>query len=252
MNNTLLSRGILPLMDSRSDHLIGLSTARFSLQDFQDRLDSTTMGPKTFKLLSHSGRDATHRDTFYVDDSQTGKRFHAEPVSLAEVVLPHDRCESVFSYNRSCEHLLNFNRAAEAMHRGASFLTQVSRTTASGEPENLRLNFGPVLLTTLRPWDESDFSRGVREYQIPVFTVTFGITEEGLRETFTSAEADMDRTLRTGFAIMIASVAAVFAILAAVSWFVAMSVAIPVAELYNAVSDINRYEQCRLVTFCSS
>ena len=216
------------------------------MDEVWEKLVDTELGQGSFKIVSRSGYGTPYRDTFHIIGNPGNPGFPmsddqpSEGDSLAAVVLPYDQCDNIFEFSPSCEYLATFNRVVKAVHRGSYSFTQFTRTGPSGQPERVNLNFAPVLVTSLKPLNSSDFSRGTEDSRDPVFTVSFGQTERGVMETFNSIADALEDTLRKGMAYLVAAVVVAFLVVLVVSWVMAESVAIPVAQLCTFVTSINR------------
>lgn len=242
------SRALLPLINPSVEgggEFIGNTIVRFSLQEAWDIIDKTEWDKGFFRIISQSGKLVEPNDVIYLADNPfqpgTPVTTPRTNVSLAQVLLPNDRCDNVFEYSQSCEYLARFHRVVQGVQRGSFGYTQFRRTGADGRQEVVNYNFSPVTLTSLEPVNASDFSRGVRDVPMPIFSVSFGQTEEGIRKSFISVSEEIDKTLRVSLIVMIVIVSITFCLVVYVSWGVALSVSVPVAQLCALVTRINRY-----------
>ena len=243
-NPTLLSHGVLPLSDLASSHFIGQTSVTFPVEQIWSHLESTLLGENAFNVLIRLGSVVGPNDTTAMSgctNDPADKQSSNAVDSLAHMMLPHDECtDDIFDYGVSCNHLAKFNRITRAVHRGAFGRTQFNRSSTSGEIELVNFNFAPVLATGLRAINASDFSRGTREFQTPIFAVGLGQADKDVIETFTSVHVELRATLKQALFVLIGVVIAAFAVVVVVSGTVTLSVSVPVAQLSTLVTSINR------------
>ena len=245
-NPERLSRGVLPLIDPSSGEFLGQTEIKFSMEHIWRAIDDTALADKVFKILSNAGHVTSHLDTLYISGNPGNPGSPPSPESaqegdaLARVLMPYDECDNVFEYTESCKLLANFQRIVSAIHRGAFSWTHFNRTSRDGTTEEVAFAFAPVLLPGYRPVDPSDFSRGTLEQQAPVFALSFGQKQQDIVDTFISVHDELAKTLQRSMGVLIAVAVATLAVVLVVTYFMTLSVTIPVTQLYALVTSINQ------------
>ena len=229
----------LPLVDSRSNEFFGETMLQFSLEVIEDILgmNRSPLESGGFHLMLAIGENAPSEDVLYAPDFDVGD----DPISSQRTLLPNDECSSVFEFSQGCVNLERFQNAKQHMQTGGSALTSFTRTTPqSGLSESVSFAYAPVFVTSYRPTDASDLSRGVRAYSNPVWSIATGQTDVGLQLTFASVQSALDSAIaRFVIVLVIVSVVA-FAILIPISAWISMSITVPVTQLCAVVADVNR------------
>ena len=245
-NPERLSRGVLPLIDPSSGEFVGQTEMRFSIEHIWREIDDTLLADKAFKILSNAGHVTSPFDTLYISGNpgNPGAPLTSESAkegdSLARVLMPYDKCDNVFEYTESCKLLAKFQRIVSAIHRGAFSWTRFHRTSHDGNIEEIAIAFAPVLLPGYRPVDPSDFSRGSLEQQQPVFSLLFAQRQDDIIDTFVSVHDELAKTLQRSMGVLIAvAISTLVAVLVA-TYFLTLSVSIPVTQLYALVTSINQ------------
>ena len=245
-NPEKLSRGVLPLIDPSSGELVGQTELTFSMEHIWREVDDTVLADKAFKILSDAGEVASPHDTLYISGnpghpgSPPTSKSAKEGDSLARVLMPYDQCDSIFEYTESCKLLANFQRIVSAVHRGTFSWTRFNRTSHEGTTEEVAFVFAPVLLPGYRPVDPSDFSRGTLEQQAPVFALSFGQKQDDIVDTFISVHDELAKTLQRSMGVLVAVATATLVVVLVVTYFMTLSVSIPVTQLYALVTNINQ------------
>ena len=240
-NREVQSRALLPLIDPRTGELVAHNHVRISLRQLWEVLeDQTNLGAESFRLVSRAGAEANGDDdliqlwedplTYTMSEKQLAG------IPLAEVVLPLDGC----SENPSKPQCRDFAQIVDAIHKGKTEQRQFIRTGLSRQDELINFNFAPIELTSYRPVNASDFSRGTYAYTRPVFALAFAQTEEAVLNSFSSVSSEISRTQDNSLIAMSIVMLLAIVVVVIVSWFVALSIAIPVAQLCELVTMINR------------
>lgn len=228
-----------PLIDTRTDEVIGISMARLQGQQLLVALseEMTPLGVGSFRVMTAAGDRARELDVLVAP----GFTFGDDPVSTSEILLPNDSCDK-FDASSSCRNVLDFSQIVEDMHAGGTDLQTFTRTSnTTGAPEMVSLTYAPVSVQSYRPIDPSDFSRGVRGYTSNVFSVALGSTEEGIALTFLSAQEALNGTLRRFVMSLLIILVVSLVVLVPVSAWISMSIAVPVTQLCQLVTHVNRY-----------
>ena len=242
-NPERLSRGVLPLIDPSSGEFVGQTEMRFSMEHIWRVIEDTLLGDKAFKMLLNAGKVKSPLDVVYVA-GHTGSPLSSETIdagaSLASVLMPYDQCDNVFEYTESCNLLARFQRIASAIHDGFFSWTSFRRTSRDGNIEEVAFAFSPVILPGFRPVDPSDFSRGTLEQQKPILAVAFGQEQDDIFDTFVSVRDELASTLGRSMGLLIVVAVATLVVVCVVTYFMTLSVSIPVTQLYALVTSINQ------------
>ena len=234
------AHGALPLMDARTRKMIGLTAVQVPLDRIIADLDDTSIGAQHYKILS---KISSPRDNIVLTDSPDGP-LSGSPSgpghSLQEVLLPYDQCDNATESQTSCNNLQMFQELETRMRQGRVGGTTFARTGSNGLQQTVHYGYFPVLLPSLRPIDPSNFSRGTTFYFTPVWAVSLAQTADGIKADFESIGVKLDTVTQRGLTVLISLLAAAMIVVAFVSWFLAMSVSIPVAQLLTVLQVINR------------
>ena len=238
-----LSHGTLPLIDTKTRRFIGLSSVQFPLDGIIADLDDTSIGTQSFKMLTKIGPGASPKDNIFLTDllgdplseSPTGPGY-----SLEEVLLPYDQCDNATEAQTSCNNLKMFREIETLMRQGGVAFTKFTRTGPNGLQQTVNYGYFPVFLPSHRPTDPSNFTRGTTFFFTPVWAVSLAQIEDGIKEDFESIGVELDSVAERFLTMLISLLAVVIVVVAVVSWFLAMSVSIPVAQLLTIIKAINR------------
>ena len=259
-NTEVQARAVLPLVfDGR---VIAQTMARVSLQQVWNKITDTELGVGSFRLVSSAGDGNSATNTtsntvhlwdnpFLVDgnkndddddaddgnDDGAGFQMPESSVPLSDVILPKDGCDGP-DPNDVCT--VFHDDVASRINAGEYGYHQFQRIGPGGESETVNYNFAPISLRAFRPIDPSNFSAGMEEFESAVFSLSFGQTEWGVRDSFVSVQSKINSTLREDLIMLLVVVVLALLLVLAVSRRLALLVAHPVSELYSLVLSINR------------
>ena len=241
IQTNLQSSFALPIVNK--GEFLGVNMGRVEMNDILSVLteERTPTGPGGFHAMILAGERATTQDLLIAP----GFQFGGESAAFASAMLPHDSCDGadLFENTNACQNLRDFVTIVDEMHSGESDMVTFRRTKdESGTQEKVTFAFAPVSPMSFRPIDPSNFSRGVRQYTAPIFSVALGQTEEGIAQAFVSVQEALDGTMSRSVlsAAMVALAAMV--LLFPVTAYISMSIVRPVTQLCKLVSNVNQNE----------
>ena len=228
----------LPLVDTRTNEFIGETMVRIPEDAAFDIIsaEKTPLGPESFHVLTRAGEDAPMKNVLIGPGYTYGEAL----LPLSSVLLPNDVCMEGSELH--CENLQKVNEIADNMRNGGgpALVTFTRTSNETGDQETLSLTYAPVTVRSHRPVDPHDFSRGFTQHNSVLFSVALGQTEEGISQSFDSAEAALEDRFRRLITILVIVALVALTLLIPVSAWISVSVTIPVTRLCEVVANINR------------
>ena len=180
-----------------------------------------------------------------VDDSDNPETIIGPGVSegqdssfISEGVLPFDaKCID----DDDCSERMNaFNAIIGSMKNGESKETSFTRKTQSEEVETLHVAYSPVYVTSVRPVNSSDYSRGVNREKIQVYSLALAETEEGILMPFQQIKASTKRQTNVAIGVLTVVIVAATLSIIYISHRLAMSFTEPMIYLLHLIRYINK------------
>jgi hypothetical protein len=227
-----------PLFDPQTGDHVGQVLVDFTSDSVFTALDSenTALTTGGFPILINMPLDRSDGDS--VIGPGLLRNDSAKPIS--QLVLPHDhKCTS--SEEQCALHLSEFEAIVDAMKNGESGVANFSRTTEDGETERLYMGYAPVELKGLLPVDSSDFSSGVEQSDILVYSLGLAQTEEGMLFPFIPIEDQVEQTMAVAITVLCIVVFLAIALVVLLSRYVAIRISGEMLLLLDLIKGIQRY-----------
>jgi len=221
----------LPLIDPQTGDLVAMSSVVFTPEEIWDALreEATPLGERGLHVLVATKPELNGDDTVMspelLDHSGTCGQF-------ANLLVDCDA-----SSGAVCHRSDSIERLVDDMRAGKTGQSQFDRVLSeSGALDKVSFTFAPVNVTSFRPVDPSNFSRGVEAFTSAVYSLGLGRSEESLRTSYENLSATVGEAL----GVLILSVFTGIWIILYASIQISLSIAKPVAQLCDLVHSANR------------
>ena len=221
----------LPLIDTRNGQLLGESMTRYSNENMiRAALHGGGAVPDTDRFITFVGDTAPPGRLL----AGTGMETPTDQgtAHASSLMLPQTNC----SETATCHE---FDTITVAMHSGSAGLGSFSRDV-DGRQEHVFVAYAPVDVKTYRSTDPSDFGRGVTEHRSAVYSVAFAQSEESIAAGYAAHSETLRDTLRENIWTLLIVALVATAVLVPVSAWVAVFISIPIFELCELVTNVNR------------
>jgi hypothetical protein len=158
---------------------------------------------------------------------------------ISDVVLPYDiTCAKGDS--QCAERINTFNAIIDSMKNGKSDGTSFARKTSSGEVEQLHVAYSPVYVTSVRPVNSSDYSRGVTTQKIQVYALALVESEQGILMPFEQIEDTTKKQTNVAIGVLAVVIIAATLSIIYISHRLATSFSGPMIYLLDLIRYINK------------
>jgi len=222
----------LPLIDPQTGDLVAMSSVVFTPEEIWDALreEATPLGERGLHVLVATKPELNGDDTVMspelLDHSGTCGQF-------ANLLVDCDA-----SSGAVCHRSDSIERLVDDMRAGKTGQSQFDRVLSeSGALDKVSFTFAPVNVTSFRPVDPSNFSRGVEAFTSAVYSLGLGRSEESLRTSYENLSATVGDAMSV---LILMEFTGIMVILYATVQ-ISVSVTKPVTQLFEVVRGVNRY-----------
>ena len=196
--------------------------------------DNTKVRPGGFPLMITSISDNFGRDTVVgpgVDRASEGK-------PVVDLVVPYDvNCTT--GRTAVCdERLSSFSEIANAMKNGETGVAEFTRTTQSGDGEDMVIAYAPSIVRFLEPTNSSVFSSGANSLRRVIYSIAIVQTKASILETFEATESDMNDQLKLATWVLVIFLFWAIVLVVWISYQVAHTISEPILYLVETVNSI--------------
>lgn len=199
---------------------------------------SSLLSEKGFRFVITPEYDVSGGDVVVAPDAELG----ASPTGTAieNIIMQHDSCSDIFSFGPACERSMQFFSLLKDMKLGRQGIGQFTRTNNDGWLETLRIGYTPVVVPGFRPVDSSEFSRGIEEYETTLYSVGVVELDKEVLQKFDFVGGAIEASSFQASAVLVFFVFVSFLVVLVISANLSKSVSIPVTQLLDVVTSINR------------
>jgi hypothetical protein len=167
-----------------------------------------------------------------------GVSLDQDSIFVSEAVLTYDHsCKDKFDCSKRLE---DFEQIVESMKRGESNVTTFQRRTEDGEVETLLIAYSPVLVTSVRPLNTSDYSRGVQRTENLIYSLAFVEPEPEVLGPFEDIEETTKKQTKVAISILAVVLFAAAISVVYISHRLATSFTEPMIYLLGLIQHINK------------
>uniref|UniRef100_A0A7S4IG44 Uncharacterized protein n=1 Tax=Odontella aurita TaxID=265563 RepID=A0A7S4IG44_9STRA len=234
MDTLVAQSATLPLVDPRNKHLVGMSLLDFMSNAIFSSVTSTRLVDRGFPILITGQTDVFRNDAVIGPNFTLG----IDVARVEEVVVPYDwRCA-----NNTCSSGTYFDKIAGEMREGKNGKSSFVRTTSNGDEEKMYISYAPVNVTSYRPLNHSDFSRGVERFSSLVYSLAFVQPKTALLATFANDSENIKDQVKVSIAVLTSVILLASVFLVYISARVTVSITVPILSLLKIMRNINRLE----------
>mmetsp|Transcript_3293 Transcript_3293/g.7300 ORF Transcript_3293/g.7300 Transcript_3293/m.7300 type:complete len:258 (+) Transcript_3293:154-927(+) len=232
-------RATLPLIDPITDEFVAESLLEFSAEYFAEFMSPqrAPLHAGAFPVVLSSYRNKRGANTIYAP----GVSFGQEVLAIEEYLLKNDECTDFFGYSEGCARRAAFQDVFQVTQLRRSGRGQFTRSDENHNPEQVTFGYAPVVVTTHKPVDPSDFSRGVERFEETVFSLWICQTQEGVETTVKRTRDVMIRISNISLVILGVVSMSAFLIVLYISARVSIFITVPVSQLHSWLERVNEY-----------
>ena len=224
----------ISIVDPVTEEHVGQTLLDFIAQPIYRTLEENTyLGYDGFPILI-AVSDGNNPETVIGPGVSEGQ----DSSFISEGVLPYDaKCVD----NNACaERIGVFDAIVDSMKKGDSNETSFTRRTNDGEVETLHVAYSPVYVTSVRPVNSSDYSRGVNRQRILVYSLALVETEEGILMPFQQIRDTTKKQTNVAIGVLTIVIFAATLTIIYISHRLATSFTEPMIYLLDLIRYINK------------
>jgi len=235
-------RATLPLVDPVTSEFVAESLLEFSAEYIADSMGPRRtvldkLGSGAFPLVLSYERNKRGANTIFAPDISFGQ----EELPVEEYLLGNDGCTDTFDFGEGCSRREAFQDVLEFTELRGFGGNRFERSDENNNLEEIQFGFAPVVVTTHKPVDPSDFTSGLQRSETTVFSLWLCQSQKGAETSVARARRTMGRITTVALVILGTISAITFLVVLYISASVSMSITIPVSQLHSWIKQANRY-----------
>mmetsp|Transcript_30884 Transcript_30884/g.92555 ORF Transcript_30884/g.92555 Transcript_30884/m.92555 type:complete len:1871 (-) Transcript_30884:814-6426(-) len=231
----------LPLVDPKTGEHIGQTLLDFTPGPMTSSLqkENIDLAEGGFAILITTRKDALGHDTVIGPNYNIG-----DPGKQIEdlFVPPEEKCPNPSAdFTGSVNPFCDIASAMRKGKEGNGTFNMVSSDEGSGKDEYY-FSYAPVNVTSFRPVDDSDYTRGVKKYDSTIYSLGFAEPRKELTKLFQRNRARTQKFIYISIAALTVVILIATTLLVWISSRVTVSVTIPIIHLLGLLKNVNRLD----------
>jgi len=221
------------LIDPISNEQVGQTLLDFSSSSIFDAMNSTRTP------LAEGGTPiiiAMKRDAFGSDTVLGPGHSLSDPSLPIEVVV-----RATDEYCDGTEGNCGFSAILKSMRAGNESTGKYFMEDARGFPITMYIAYAPVIVTSIRQVNSSDFSNGIEVVNLSLYSLALVEPEASMEVHFEKSEEEIEQVYEIGLAILAALMVVAICVIIFLSHRITVSLTEPMYYLLILIQQINRY-----------